>query len=195
MKLRSLINNKKGQLTQTGEGGAFSIFTFMITAFLIVVFFAGLIYAMGLINSVMHNAGLANEVNAGKESYTNMTLASDQIFGQVYQSIQALRMVAIVYILALAVAIMVTNAMVKIHPLFFFAYILLGVLAVVFSVPISNSYETLLGSGIYNGELVNFTASNWFLLNLPTMVLIISVLGGIFMFINLVRGGGEGNLQ
>lgn len=177
---------KKAQMS-----GSFNIFTFMIFAFLVVVFFAGLIYAMGLIANVMHNAGLANEANAGKPGYTNMTLAADNIFGSQAQSIKALRMVSIVYILGLATVIIVTNLFVRKHPIWFFAYILLSLLAIIFAPPISNAYENLLGSGIYGGELNNFGASNFILLNLPTIVLVISILGGLLAFINLVRVGGE----
>ena len=189
--MRSLNELKRYRRGQT----QFTIFTFMITAFLVVVFFAGLIYTMGILNGVFHQIGVDNEVNVGKPLYVNMTQASDQIFGQAYQSIQALRMVAVVYILALGAAIIITSGLQKIHPLFFFAYILICVLAVVFAPTIANAYEALLSSGIYGGELANFTASNFLLLNLPIVVLVISVLGGIFLFVNLIRAGNEGELR
>jgi hypothetical protein len=187
----------------------------MIIAFLTVLVFAGLMYAMGLINDVFHETGVMNDAttNGGANSifyfpcpdnpsntcngstYVNMTLASDQIFGQVNQSIQALRMVALVYILALAVLVILTNAMIKIHPVWFFGYMLICLLAVLFAPQISNAYETLLGSGIYNNQLPTFTASNFILLNLPSIVLVISVLGGVLLFVNMIRGNNEGNLQ
>jgi hypothetical protein len=172
--------NKKAQ-------GSFSIFSFIIFSFLVVVFFAGLIWSMNLINDVMHQVGLDNEVNAGQIGYTNMTLASDQIFGSQAESIKALRMVSIVYILGLAAVIILTNVFVRKHPILFFANILISVLAIIFAPPISNAYENLLNSGIYDGGLTEFTASNFILLNLPTIVLIIAVLGGLLSFINLIR--------
>jgi uncharacterized membrane protein len=182
------MKNKKGQ-------SQFDIFSFMIVSFLAVVLFAGLIYAMGLINNVFIQVGLENEVNAGHEGYVNMSLASQQIFGQVNESIKSLRMVAIVYILSIAVLIMVTNALVKRSPIWFFAYIILSLLAVIFAPQISNAYETLLQTGMFDNELANFTTSNFILLNLPTIVLVVSVLGGVFLFVNLIRNSGEGNLQ
>lgn len=84
LKIADMKEDKQGQML--------NIYTFMIVAFLAVVLFAGLIYVMGLINGVMHNAGLTNEVNAGQPGYTNMTLASDLTFGKVNQSVQALRL-------------------------------------------------------------------------------------------------------
>jgi magnesium-transporting ATPase (P-type) len=177
-----------------GQGfPSFNIFYWMIISFLVVAFFAGLIYAMGLINGVMHQVGVENDKNVGSPLWVNLTQASDETFGQVNNSIQALRMVSIVYILGLAVTIIVANALMKIHPIYFFAYIIICLLAVIFAVPIANAYEGLMNSGIYNGLLTSFTASNWILLNLPILTLFISVLGGVLLFVNLVRTGNEGS--
>jgi len=189
-KLRKIKMNKKAQFGFSSPV-TFNIFTFIIFSFLVVVFFGGLIWAMGLINDTLHDVGVANEVNAGKVGYTNMTLAAEQIFGQQAEAIKALRMVSIVYILGLATCIIITNAFVRKSPIWFFAYILISILAVIFAPPISNAYETLLASGIYDGGLTAFGASNFILLNLPAIVLVISILGGLLLFVNLVRGGGE----
>ena len=174
------MKNKKAQNT-------FNIFTFMITAFLIVVFFASLIWVMGMINDVFHEVGVKNDQNSGGGIYVNMTQASDDIFGKVNDSIQALRMVSIMYILGLGAIIIVTNALQKRHPIWFFAYMLIALLAIVFAPTISNAYENLLNSRIMDGTLSTFTASNFILLNLPTVVLVISILGGVFLFIQLIR--------
>jgi hypothetical protein len=182
--------NKKAQLSGVLD---FDIFTFIVFCLIVVVFFAGWIYANGLLNNAMHNAGLNNEVNAGQPGYTNMTLAADLTFGKMYQSMQALHMVALVYILSLAVVIIITNALIKRNPIWFFAYILISLCAILFAPQVSNAYGNLLASGLFAGELNNFTASNFILLHLPIIVLIISVLGGLFMFVNLIKG--EGSLQ
>jgi len=183
------MKNKKGQLS------SFSIFTFMITAFIIVVFFGGLIYIMGVLNEVFTEVGIKNEVNAGKPYYTNMTLASEQIWGEAYDSIKALRIVAITYILSLACAIIIVGFLVKKHPFLFFVYLLITLLAVLFAPTISNAYETLLTSGIFSDGLIEFTASNFIILNLPVIVLIIGALGGIGMFIQIIRGDSTGVIQ
>lgn len=191
MKIKPLKINKKAQV----EGGVFSIFTFMIVAFLAVVLFGGLIWSWGLINSVMHNVGVQNDATSANSSlYVNMTQASDSIFGSQNESIQALRMVALVYILGQAAIIIVTNVLQKKHPIFFFAYILICLLAVMFAPTISNAYITLLNSGMMDNVLSSFSAANFLLVNLPTVVMVVSVIGGIFLFVNLIRGGGEASL-
>ena len=186
--MKSIIKDKKGQLS------SFSLFSFMITAFLVVVFFSGLIFIMSTLNDVFTEVGVANEVNAGQPFYTNMSLASEQIWGQAYESIQALRIVAITYILSLACAIIIIGFLVKKHPFLFFVYLLITLLAVLFAPTISNAYETLLNSGIFNDGLIEFTASNFIILNLPVIVLIIGAIGGLGMFILMMRQEG-GNLQ
>ena len=195
--------NKQGQTT--------NIFNFMIVAFLVVVLFAGLIYAQGLIYNVFQQVGIANDlaphptytvpcVNNQSQMctmrpYANMTLANEQIFGQVNNSIQNLRLVALVYILVLAVVIIVTNALMRIHPIWFFAYVMIALLAIIFAPTISNAYQSLLESGMMGGILDTFGPVNFLIKELPTVVMVISVLGGIFLFINLMRGStGEATL-
>jgi len=165
---------------------------------LVVLLFAGWIYAHGVIFDALHNVGLQNDATAGcnasgscRPFYTNMTSAADQTFGVINTSITSLRLVAAVYIIALIIAIIIGSALVRLHPMWFFVYVLIVLLAVVFSAPISNAYESLLGSTIYDGELLNFTVANHILLNLPTYVLITGLLGAVFLFINMVRAGNE----
>jgi hypothetical protein len=160
----------------------------MIVAFLAVMFFAGLIYVQGIIKNVFDDVGSQNEVNAGQPMYVNMSLASEQIWGPVNQSIQALRLVALVYILGLATILIVTNIFVRTNPIFFFVYILISLLAILFAPTISNAYETLLNSNVFEGTLATFGTVNFIMLNLPMVVLVITLIGGILSFINMMRG-------
>lgn len=189
MKLRKIDINKRGQLS------SFSIFEWMITAFLTVVLFAGLIWVMGQLNDVFTEVGVMNEKNAGRPGYVNMSKAAEDIWGVAYDSIQSLKLVAITYILALGISIVIVGFLERKHPFLFFVYLLIVLLGIIFAPTISNAYEDLLLSGIFDGGLIEFTASNFILLNLPVFVLIIGGLGGIGLFINLVRGGGEGEIR
>ena len=172
-----------------------NIFSFGIVAFLAVVLFAGLIYSMGVLKDVFDEVGLANEVNSGSDMYVNMSLASEQIWGNAYTSIQGLRLVAITYILGLGVSIILTGYLQRKNPMFFFLWILISLLAIWFSPPISNAYETLLDSGIFGGELENFTTAGFIILNLPIIVMVICFVGGILLFTNLVRSSNEGEIN
>lgn len=188
LEIADFVEDKRAQV--------FNIFTFMIAIFVAILFFAGIIYAHGLLYNVFHQVGVLNDANyAPNATWTNMTAAADLTFGTLNESAQSLKMVAAVYIFALAIAIIITNALIKVNPLWFYAYILLAILAVVFAAPISNAYESLLNSNIFDGILQDFTVANWAMHNLPTLVLVVSMLGGVFLFINLIRNQGEQNLN
>lgn len=180
--------NKKAQFSQ------FSIISVMIVGVVMVLFCAGMIYISGMLNDVFTEVGLQNEVNAGKPMYTNMTLASEQIWGQHYQSIQALRMVSFVYILVLFIGMIIVGFLERKHPFLFFIYILIVLLGIIFAPTISNMYEELLYSGVFGGELANFTASNYIILNLPIIVMVVGFLSSIGLFVNLIRTGAEGEI-
>src|SRR3990167_4953610 len=143
--------------------------------------FEGLIYAQGLIFNIMHDVGVKNEVNAGNPGYANMTYAADLTFGTLNNSIQALKMVSLVFILRWFVCTLIASALVRLNPLWFFAYILINILAIILAVPISNAYEKLLQSNIYDGGLLSFTASNFILLHLPMFVLALGTFGVILL--------------
>lgn len=187
LKIAEFLDDDKAQFS------TFNVFTFMIVAFIAVVFFAGLIYVQGMIYNVFHDIGVQNEATGAIS--VNMTEAAEVTFGNVNQSIQALRLVALTLILGIGIGIIITNALVKIHPLFFFVYMLISLLAIIFSVPVANAYHGLLSSGTYDGLLQSFTGANWILLNLPVVVTVISIFGGIFLFINLIRTENTGVLQ
>lgn len=183
------VDDERGQFT------VFNIFTFMIIGFVAVLFFAGLIYVSGLLNTTFHQAGLLNEANSGQPGYANLTQAADVTFGQMNNGVQSLRLVAITLIFSLILGTIITNAMVRIHPAFFIVYIFIVVLAIIFSATISNAYESILRTNVYDGLLQSFTGSGWILLHLPLVTALTGVLGGIFLFINIVRTGAEGGLQ
>lgn len=192
---------KKAQINSS-----WGVFQWMIMGFLTVLIFAGWIYISGTLNTVFHQVGLAQPtpinvtfpcINNASETCggtfaANFTKAADVVWQENYDAIKALRMVSLVYLLAYAMAIILVGVLEKKHPILFFAYILFCALAIYFSAPISNAYLTLLNSGVFGGELTNFTASNWILLNLPIVVLVISFCSIIGLFFNLIRNQNEG---
>lgn len=159
----------------------------IVTAFVVVVLFAGIIYVMNIFTGEM--VGLDVTVRSA-----NLSDASLDTFGQLNMGLQALRLVAISIILGMALFTIVGGIGVRYHPLFFIGYVIIGVLAVILSVPVSNAYETLVTDQIFDGTLQTFTFGNWVLLNLPVFVAVITIFGSIFMFGMMLRdqqSGGE----
>ena len=83
------------------------------------------------------------------------------------------------------IAIMVSNFLVKAHPVFLVPYIFFVVISVVFSAYISNTYEDLLNTGTLAQTLQGFSFANFFFINLPIWMTIIGVMGGIMLFIGI----------
>lgn len=181
------IKDKRGQVGFS----SFNIFTVIIVTFMAAIMMAGMIYTFGLLNDSFIQIGAQNEGNAGMAGYANLTLAAQNTFGQANSGIQSLRLTALCLIFSMFLGTFVVNAMMRIHPVFFFVYILICGLAIIFSVPISNTYELLLHANTFNGVLVSFTGVNWIILNLPIITSFVGVIGGIFMFINILRSGNE----
>jgi hypothetical protein len=187
LKKARFIGDKRGQLNLS----QFNIFTIMIGIFVAVILFGTLIYVSGVMNTAFLNIGLANEVNSGRPGYVNMTQASQDTFGQLNNSIQALRLVAITMIFGEFIIFIAFLGFSRKHPILFIVWIFIVFLAVMLAAPISNSYEEILQSNALDGIFSTFTGANWVLLNLPLFNLLVGILGGIFMFINIVRDGGQ----
>ncbi len=123
----------------------------------------------------------------------NLTQITDDTFGKVNVSFQQLKWGSYLLILTLGISILVSNFLVKAHPVFFIPYILMVVAAVMVSIFISNGYESLLGTDqALAGTLLGFSGSNNILLNLPLWVAVIGIFGGIFLFIGIIRDRGQG---
>lgn len=190
LEISEFLKDDVGQLSTS----IFNIFMFGIIAFVTVLFLAGLIFVMGLLNDTFLNVGLLNEVNSAQRGYVNLTLASQQTFGQVNNSIQSLRMVSFVLIFLEIVSSLVIAGYGRRYPQLFLVYIFIVFLAVMLAAPISNAYEALLQSNIYGGLLTSFTGSNWMLLNLPLLTFLVGIFGAMLMFINIARPGNETSL-
>lgn len=193
-KVKFLPEDTRGQFAGFS---IFNIFTFMIVAFIAVVLFAGYIWVSGLLNDTFTDIGVMNDAasSPSQAGYVNMTYAAQITFGQMNSSIQALRLVAVTLIFSMMLSIVLANFLIKVHPAFFFPYMLIVFLAVVFAVPISNSYETLLNSGIYDNMLYTFNGANYILLHLPATVAIVGILGAIILFVNILRSENEGGIR
>jgi hypothetical protein len=179
------VDDRKGQYNFS----EFNIFTFMVVAFLAVVLFGGLIYVTGILNDTFLDIGRQNTITG-----VNLTEAANDTFGQMNNSIQALRLVALAIIFSEITALVIFTGFSRKHPALFIVWIFVVFLAVMLAAPISNAYESLLQSNIYEGNLASFTGANWVLLNLPIVTLLAGILGAILMFINIVRTGNEEGL-
>jgi len=168
------------------RGGMFDIIIAMVVMFIVFIFFAAIIYGFGVlttdITSITELAGTAN-----------VTTAAESTFGAINNALPALRWIALVITISLFIAILVSSFLVKAHPVFFILYILIVVVAVVFSVSLSNAYEEMLtGSNPITATLESFTAMNFIILHLPIWIVVIGIAGAIFLFIGITVDSESG---
>ena len=99
----------------------------------------------------------------------------------------ALPILTTVLIVGLMFSIFLTSYLVKVRPIFFVPYILLVIIAIVVSVPMSNTYEVIINNPTLASTYSGFIGGNFIWLNLPIWVTVIGFGAGLIMFMNVMR--------
>lgn len=161
--------------------GAFTdLFVFMIIAFIVVVISVVFIFIVGQVKTGLHDS--LDNLGLGDTEGNNASVVIENTIGQVGTTYQSLRWISFMLIFGMALGIFIGSYLVTTKPVFFIPYIFIVIIAIVVSVPISNTYETLTQDPTLATTFSQFTASNWLISNLPTLVTIIGFIGGIIMY-------------
>lgn len=160
------------------------LFIFMIFAFVIIMVAGIWIYIGSQTSTQLHDA--FDEVDFGE--YVNTSQVIDDTYGDFNTSIQSLKWVTVFVFVAMVLGIFIGSYLVRTKPVFFVPYIFLVIIAVVVSVPISNTYEDLLSDATLGASYSEFTMANFVMLNLPIWIVVIGFVGGIIMFSQMGRG-------
>lgn len=166
------------------KGSILDVFVLMAIAFITIVLFAAFMFSIGIIDTT-----LSSIPQQGVTLY-NITEANEATFGNLNQGIQFLTVIAFVIIIGLSLSILISNIFIRSHPFFYVLYILVAMIAVVFSVHISNAYEQLLTGNALSDTFQLFTGANFIMANLPIWITVIGLFGAIFLFINIPRDEG-----
>ena len=163
----------------------------IVIAFVVLLFFAVMMYGM---NRLATTAGELGTVQIGTNASKTVDLGSiaDSTFGAVNSGMSALRYIAFLMIFAFAISILVSNFLVKAHPAFFIIHILMTIVSVIFSVFVSNAYESLMTNAVIGDTLSSFSAGSFIMLNLPVWIAVISIFGGILLFAGIIRTNQQG---
>lgn len=161
------------------------ILVWIVVGFVTLMFFALWLYAHGILTDRLI------EMDTGS-SIINVSEAAESTFQPVHEGLGGLRLVAFAIIFATAISILVSNFLVKAHPAFFILYIFIIVIAIIFSVYVSNTYEDLMANTVFGASLTSFTAGSFIMLHLPLWTTIIGIFGAIFLFIGIQRDRGIG---
>lgn len=179
IKNRKILFNNRGSIVT-------DLLIWMIFSFFMVVSLALLIWGFGQVTQSLEDI-------PDNTPGVNISYAVDITIVQVNNALPVWRWIAVAIIVTMALSIFISNYLIKIHPVFFVAYLLITIGCIIISTYISNVYQGLLTNGdVVSTALAPFSASNYIFIYLPIWVTIIGLIGAIFLFMGMIRDSGAG---
>jgi len=172
--MRSILKDKRGGFTD--------LFIFMIFAVVIVFVSVLWIYMSGITNDKLQETIGQMDLHDTQGNNASVVIENTVGSGGFDGSIQALHWITVFLIAGMILSIFIGSYLVTTKPIFFIPYIFIVIIAIVVSVPMSNTYEQLMSDATLSATFTGFTGANWIMLNLPIWITIIGITGGIIMF-------------
>lgn len=167
-----IFKDKKAQ-------GLMGIIVFIVSSFVILMFFAMYLYGHALITNTLTSIPSTEALN--------LSLYAQQTFGQVDSALQELKWIAFVLIIGQIIFMFLMNAFTRAHPILFIPYVFMNIVAVILAVIISNQYENLLTNTIIGATLGEFKAGTFVMLNLPVISVVVGFFATIFLLVGITR--------
>ena len=167
------------------HGGFSDLFIFMILAFITIFICVIMIYIANTTTDQLHLT--MDGMDLGDGSGHNVSEVIDYTMGATALSFKALQWISAFIIFGMILGIFIGSYLVTTKPVFFIPYIFIVIIAIIVSVPLSNAYETLSNTAELSSTFLEFSASNFIMLNLPVWITIIGFVGGIIMFARMGR--------
>ncbi len=152
------------------KGFVVEMLAFVVIGIIAVLFLGGLIYGINLINGVTSDIKLDTPM-------VNISSASNKTIGSLNTGMGNLRLVALVMIVAYMLSTLIVAYFSSKHPIWIFVYLLITIMFVIFSVYISNSYETMKQNATIAQIVSGFSASEIIIQYLPYWVAFIGLVG------------------
>jgi len=161
------------------KGFMIELITFTIIGIVVVLFFAGIIYGFGILNNVLSDTSLDTAA-------ANITGISALTIGKLNTGFLNLRLVAIGMLISYMIATFIVAYFSSKHPIWFFVYFLVTVILVIFSIYISNAYNTMKTNTVLGATLTSFSVADIIISYLPIWVAVIGLFGSVFSIIGMV---------
>ncbi len=179
-KIRIKKMNKKASVAD--------ILVWIVICFIVVMFLGMWTYGFDKITDALTSIDSTG-------SSINISKHAEATFGVVNSKMGGLQAIAFIIMFSLALAILISNFMIKAHPVFFIVYLLVIVIGIVFAVYVSNAYMDLLGHDELGSTLQGFSGANFIMENLPIWTAVIGLIGAVLLFAGISRDkefGGSG---
>lgn len=182
MKIRPIKKDKKAQ-------SFFDIAVFIVLTTLVVIGFIIFIYVFNI--ATTNIVSIQNQPG----SVVNITQAGQMTFGKMNTGLQtSLQYVGIAIILGMFISILVSNFLVKNHPAFFFMYVGMTLICTILAILISNSYSDIMTNSVLSATAQSQTGLNYIMLHLPYIIVVVGIVGGILLYMGIIRDEGSGGL-
>jgi len=159
------------------------IILFGIMAFVIVMVLGVWYYGHGLIKDEI--TSINEPVVSGSD--VNISEVGEDTFGNVHTGLATLKILSFALIFGMVLTMLVSNFIVRAHPVLFIPYLFFIILAFVLSVYISNTYEDLLTGEVFSATLQSFTASTFIVLHLPIWITVIGFVSIIIIMVGIIK--------
>lgn len=169
--MRSILQNKRGGYTD--------IFIFMIVTLIVIFVSVLFIYMGGEIEDELH---LALDNQSETVDY-NQTI--EDTFGEINEVLPILYWASLFIIFGMIVAIFIGSYMVQTKPVYFVPYIFIVFIAIILSVSISSAYGEIRATEELSSTFDKFIGANFILAYFPIWIAVISIVGGIIMFVRM----------
>jgi hypothetical protein len=132
--------------------------------------------------------GINNELSSGKldTSAANISDINSKSFSYLNTGMSNLKLISAIILIGYLIATMVMAYFSTKHPLWIFVYVLITILLVIFSITISNSYDTMKENPTINSMVSGFSISNVIIGYLPVWVAIIGLFGIVLSVVGSV---------
>lgn len=188
-KFNKNIENKFKRQGLNKSGALTDMFLFVAISFVIVLLAALLIFVFGLVVEPLEN--LPNV--EGQQINLNFTNIIGSTISPINAAMPQLHFVAAMAIFSMIILIFVSNFLVKAHPAFLIAYVMIVIISVFVSIQVSVVYNDLASSGTgLSEQLREMTMTHFIMINLPVWTTIVGFLGAVFLFIGIQRDAGLG---
>jgi len=168
------------------KGGFTDLFLFMILAFVVVLISVVMVY-IGVTVEGQFKDSLGDMGDLHDTVGNNATQVTENTLGVYNSSIGALRWISVLLIVGMMISIFIGSFLVTTKPVFFIPMLFIIIIAIIVSVPIANTYETLMTTPELTGTFATFQGANTLILYLPVWTTILGFAGAIIMFIGLGR--------
>lgn len=174
------MKNKKGQM-DIGK-----LFLFIAIAFAFVIIMAIIMYFVHTIQSAL--LPVAQQTLDRSGSNASSMSAYNGTVGSLTEGYAPMQWAVIAIIFSLLISILISCMLAKNHPVVLIPYSLIVIVAVIFSVGISNEYEKIALDPTIGGELSGFLGVSWFFNYLPIIICVVGLIGGLLIVLNMNRG-------